>query len=214
MDYKQTIIKFYGWLLPEGKYNKACSWIRIRNNVNRLKKSEEMLSDDEINSIIAGSRNHRDKALFILAYDSECRVEELLTLRLREVELDDKGMTLHVTGKTGERRVYVVGDSIAYLRECRQNHPHTDDPNNTLFVDLVTGDAMNYDTPQVSLHKEAARVGIKKQVHLHLYRHFSATRYSEVLSESVLKAQLGWTGSSKMAEKMSIFQGSNRKTPF
>lgn len=210
-DYKQTMRKFYGWLLPKGKYAKVCGWIRIRSNSDRLKKSEDMLTEEEINELIAGCRNHRDKALVSLAFDSGCRVGELLTLRLRDVELDDMGMSLHVTGKTGERTVYVVGDSIAYIREWRQIHPHNSDGDAMLFVDLVTGEPMNYDSARVTLHKAALRAGIKKRVHLHLFRHTYATRYSEVLSESVLKAQLGWTGSSKMAQKYVHLSGQQQK---
>ena len=200
-DYKQTIKKFYSWYLSPQKYKKACGWVRIRNNVDRLKKSEEMITEEEINRLVEACRNLRDKALVTLAYDSGCRIGELLTLRIKDLELDDRGMMVHVSGKTGERTVYVIGDSIAYLREWRKVHPHGSNPDSFLFVDLVTGEPMNYDAARIGISKAVKRAGIKKRVHLHLFRHSYATRYSEVLSESVLKAQMGWTGSSRMAQK-------------
>ena len=200
-DYKQTIKKFYSWYLSPQKYKKACEWVKIRNNVDRLKKSEEMITEEEINRLVEACRNLRDKALVTLAYDSGCRIGELLTLRIKDLELDDRGMMVHVSGKTGERTVYVIGDSIAYLREWRKVHPHGSNPDSFLFVDLVTGEPMNYDAARIGISKAVKRAGIKKRVHLHLFRHSYATRYSEVLSESVLKAQMGWTGSSRMAQK-------------
>ena len=200
-DYKQTIKKFYSWYLSPQKYKKACEWVKIRNNVDRLKKSEEMITEEEINRLVEACRNLRDKALVTLAYDSGCRIGELLTLRIKDLELDDRGMMVHVSGKTGERTVYVIGDSIAYLREWRKMHPHGSNGDSFLFVDLVTGEPMNYDAARIGISKAVKRAGIKKRVHLHLFRHSYATRYSEVLSESVLKAQMGWTGSSRMAQK-------------
>ncbi len=210
-DYKQTLKKFYSWLLPKAKYNKACGWIKIKNNVDRLKKSEDMLTEDEVNRIIGSCKNLRDKALVSLAYDSGCRVGELLTVRLRDLELDDKGLTLHVSGKTGERTVYVIGDSIAYVREWRKIHPDNSKPDALLFVDLVSGKPMNYDSARITIQKAVKRAKINKRVHLHLFRHSYATRYSEVLSESVLKAQLGWTASSKMAQKYVHLSGQQQK---
>ena len=200
-DYKQTIKKFYSWYLSPQKYKKACGWVRIRNNVDRLKKSEEMITEEEINRLVEACRNLRDKALVTLAYDSGCRIGELLTLRIKDLELDDRGMMVHVSGKTGERTVYVIGDSIAYLREWRKVHPHGSNGDSFLFVDLVTGEPMNYDAARIGISKAVKRAEIKKRVHLHLFRHSYATRYSEVLSESVWKAQMGWTGSSRMAQK-------------
>lgn len=200
-DYKQTVKKFYSWLLSPQKYKRACGWVKIRNNVDRLKKSEEMITEEEIGLLVEACRNLRDKALVTLAYDSGCRIGELLTLRIRDLEMDDRGMMVHVSGKTGERTVYVIGDSIAYLREWRKVHPHGSNGDAALFVDLVTGEPMNYDAARIGISKAVKRAGIKKRVHLHLFRHSYATRYSEVLSESVLKAQMGWTGSSRMAQK-------------
>jgi integrase/ribosomal protein L40E len=200
-DYKQTAKKFYSWLLSPQRYKRACGWIKVRSNVDRLKKSEDMITEEEIGQLVEACRNLRDKALVTLAYDSGCRVGELLTLRIKDLEMDDRGMMVHVSGKTGERTVYVIGDSIAYLREWRKVHPHGSNGDSALFVDLVTGEPMNYDAARIGISKAVKRAGIKKRVHLHLFRHSYATRYSEVLSESVLKAQMGWTGSSRMAQK-------------
>lgn len=210
-DYKQTLKRFYSWHLTQTKFSKSCSWIKVRTNVDRLKKSEEMLTSDEVNSIIGNCKNLRDKALVSLLYDTGCRIGEIVTIRIKDLEIDDKGMTVHVSGKTGERIVYVIGDSIAYAKEWRKVHPDSSNGNAMFFVDLITGKQMTYDAVRMTIHKAVVRSGIKKRVHPHLFRHSYATRYSEVLSESVLKAQLGWTGSSRMAQKYVHLSGQQQK---
>ena len=176
-----------------------------------MKKSEDMLTSDEVNSIIKSCKNLRDKALVSLLYDTGCRIGEIVTIRLKDLEIDDRGMTVHVSGKTGERIVYVIGDSIAYSKEWRTIHPENSNGDAMFFVDLVTGKQMNYDSVRMTIQKAVKRAGTKKRVHPHLFRHSYATRYSEVLSESVLKAQLGWTGSSRMAQKYVHLSGQQQK---
>ncbi len=200
-DYKQTLKKFYFWQLNNREYKKACSWIHVKSNVDRLKKSEEMLSKEEADKIIANCKNIRDKALVSILYDTGCRIGEILTIRIKDLEIDDKGMSVRVTGKTGERIVYVIGDSISYLKQWREAHPDKDNPEATLFIDSVTGEPINYHATRKNLMRAVKRSGIKKRIHIHLFRHSYASRYAEVLSEGVLKAQLGWTGSSRMAQK-------------
>lgn len=210
-DYKQTLKKFYSWHLNDKKYKKACSWIHVRTNVDRLKKSEEMVTKSEVDKIIANCRYIRDKALISLLYDSGCRIGEILTIRLKDLELDDRGMSVRVTGKTGERSVYVIGDSISYIKQWRESHPDNSDPEALLFIDLVEGKALDYYAARKAIVTAVKRSGIKKRVHIHLFRHTYASRYAEVLSDGVLKAQLGWTGSSRMVQKYVHLNGLQTK---
>lgn len=209
-DYEQTMRKFYRWFLPKRKYNKACLWFRIRNNVERMKKSEEMLNDDEINSIVAGCRNYREKTLFSLAYDSGCRVVELLSLRLRDAELYGIGLTLHVTGK---RRVYVVGDPIAYPREWRQVHSHRDEPNSPLFAGMVTEEDMTYDSARVSLHKAATRTGIKNGYTCVFSGILMQPSKVRLCPKTSLRRNWDRQIQVEWQKNMAIFPVSNRKTP-
>ena len=44
-DYKQAIRKYYKWKLSDREFQKRVQWIKVRgNSVNRLKKSEEMVT--------------------------------------------------------------------------------------------------------------------------------------------------------------------------
>ncbi|MDS0256635.1 tyrosine-type recombinase/integrase [Thermoplasmatales archaeon AK] len=200
-DYKQAMRKFYSWHLSKKVYSQVMGHVKIQNNVNRTKKSEDMLTESEIESIVKNAMNPRDKALFSLLYDSGCRVGEILTLRIQDVKFDQYGALIHVTGKTGERNVRIVGNSIAYLREWLRAHP-IGNPDSWLFVGIngdKLGQPLDYDTMRSALRKSCIRAGITKKIHPHLFRHSAATRLAGVLSESVLKKSMGWSGSSRMA---------------
>ena len=200
-DYKQAMRKFYTWHLSKKVYAQVVGHVKIQNNVNRTKKSEDMLTDSEMELILKNAMNPRDKALFSLLYDSGCRVGEILTLRIQDLKFDQYGALIHVTGKTGERNVRVVGNSIAYLREWLRIHP-LGNLDSWLFVGIngdKLGQPLDYDTMRSALRKACIRAGIKKRIHPHLFRHSAATRLAGVLSESVLKKTMGWTGGSRMA---------------
>ena len=72
--------------------------------------------------------------------------------------------------------VYVIGDSIAYLMEWRKVHLDFNNLSAMLFVDLISGLPMNYDSARTTTKKAVKRVGITKRVHLRLFRHRYAMR--------------------------------------
>lgn len=200
-DYKQAMRKFYSMSLPKKAYGQVMANIQMKNNVNRTKKSEDLISDSEIELILQNAMNPRDKALFSLLYDSGCRVGEILTLRIRDVKFDQYGALIHVTGKTGERNVRIVGNSIAYLKGWLRAHP-LGQPDSLLFVGIngdKLGQPLDYDTMRSALRKSCQRAGITKRIHPHLFRHTKATQLAGVLSDSVLKKSMGWKGGSRMA---------------
>lgn len=200
-DYKQAMRKFYSWQLNKRDYTKALGHIKILNNVNRTKKSEDMISEPEMELILKNAMNPRDKALFSLLYDSGCRVGEILTMRIKDVDFDEYGAMIHVAGKTGERKVRIVGNSIPYLKEWLRVHPMAS-PESWLFVGIngdKLGQPLDYDTMRSALRKSCQRAGLKKRIHPHLFRHSKATQLAGVLSDSVLKKTMGWSGGSRMA---------------
>ncbi len=201
-DYKQAIRKFYSWHLTRKAYNQNVAWVRVRNNVNRLKKPEQMITSDEMQRISDNLMNVRDKALFSLMYDSGARIGEILTMKIEDLGFDQYGAKCRVSGKTGFRTIRIVGDSVAFLRDWIKTHPNGSNPESWLFVGIAGnnyGQQMEYDQVRSSLRKACKRAGITKRIHPHLFRHSRATELSSVLSDTVLKSHFGWSGSSRMA---------------
>ena len=200
-DYKQAIRRFYKWKMPDAEFQEKVAWIHVKgNSVNRLKKSDDMITPDEIHKLIENCLSSRDKALFSTLYDSGCRVGEILTLRIRDLQNDQWGTVLHVTGKTGERRVRVVGDSVPYLKEWINKHPKSNDPNAMVFISMYGrnyGEQMNYFEMSRALLRAKKRAGITRRIHPHLFRHTRATILASKVAEAPLEGQMGWIHGSR-----------------
>ena len=54
------------------------------------------------------AENPRDKALISVLYKNGCRIGEILTLKVRNVEVDANGVVLIVNGETGQRKVRLI----------------------------------------------------------------------------------------------------------
>lgn len=201
-DHKQAIRKFYKWHLSEDEYLQTAAWIKIKRNVNRLKKPEQMITPEEMEKLSDNLMNIRDKALFNLLYDSGARIGEILTMKIEDLGFDQYGAKCRVTGKTGYRTIRIVGNSVPYLKDWLRSHPKGSSPDSWLFVSIGGdryGEQLNYAQVSTTLKKACKRAGITKRIHPHLFRHSQATQLAGVLSDTVLKSHFGWTGSSRMA---------------
>jgi integrase len=200
-NYITMLKKFYKWhyktkgtALPE--YISDLN-VKMKNNT---KTPEDLITKDEITSLIANSRNARDKALFSVLYDSGCRLGEIINMRIKDLSFDEFGAVLKVTGKTGFRQVRIVGNSIAYLRAWLDNHPQKNNLNAYLFCNLsekILGRNLTYSDVYSIFKKTAKRSGIKKRIHPHLFRHTRATILASKVTEAPLESQMGWVHGSK-----------------
>ena len=99
-----ALTKFYPWFLKE--QNPSCiSWIKTNNQPNRNVKPDNMITEEEVQKLAGVLNNARDRTLTYTLHDSGCRIGELLALRNKDIEFDEYGAILSVTGKTGYRRV-------------------------------------------------------------------------------------------------------------
>lgn len=102
-DHKQAIRKFYKWHLSENEYLQNVAWIKLRNNVNRLKKPEQMITLEEMQKLSDNLTNIWNKALFNLLCDSGARIGEILTMKIEDQGFDQYSAKCRVIGKTGFR---------------------------------------------------------------------------------------------------------------
>ena len=202
-SYKITLKRFYKWLLGEDNEYPACvKFIKIGNShPSQQKKPEDLITEDEMDKILQGTMNHRDKALFSLLYDSGCRIGELLTMRIKDVKFDDFGAMILVSGKTGVRQVRIVGNSIPLLRSWIEVHPDTNNRDSWLFCGIsgtTVKQQMNYGEVYSCLKKTLKRAGIQRRIHPHLFRHTRGTILaSKAIGNAPLESQMGWVHGSK-----------------
>ncbi len=202
-DFKIALKRFYLWKFKT--LDPEVSDLLKKRESKANKRSEDIISQAEVREIVSHANSPRDKFLIALAYDSGCRISELLTLRIRDVNVDEYGTRLHVTGKTGERNVRCVGDSVALFSDWTSRHPQKNNPDAYLFVKFDSGmfkggDALDYDSAQKVLQNAVNRSGIKRRIHWHLFRHTRATLLARDVKEAPLERQMGWVHGSKQTQ--------------
>ncbi len=206
-NYKATFRKFYTWL---GKKD-AVSWIKRNNRPNYKVKPDYSISQDEVDMLISACYNARDKAIFSLLYDTGIRLGEMLTIRIKDIEFDDYGMKIIVTGKTGTRVVRATGDSVGFVRGWMNVHPDMFNEDAWLFCGIGTDmhgnstirEPMDYGQIYrmiAKVKKRAIKGGFpaSKRVNPHKFRHNRATQLASKVREPILEKQMGWIPSSRM----------------
>jgi len=199
-DYKIIIKIFFRWLKGTEEYPDIVRWIK-KNHVKKRKLPEELLTPNEIKQLVDAAEHLRDKAFILVLYESGCRIGELLTLKIKNVNFDKFGCVLLVNGKTGSRRVRLIL-SAPKLAQWIENHPRSNDPESPIWVTIGTNSrntVLNYPSVRTLIAKIRKKAGIKKRVYPHLFRHSRATHLANKLTEAQMKQYFGWVQSSDMA---------------
>lgn len=202
--FRKHLKKFYQWL--EGYQNKEfpprVKWIKLEKVPLVAVTHEDLISHDDALRICECATNLRDKALFSGTLDAGCRIGEILTVRIDEVNITDYGAVLESTGKTGRQPVILTW-STAYLTQWLNNHPFKNNPDIPLFPNLSKArpTQLSYAGARKAFKECVARAGIKKRVWLHLFKHISSTEDAENgMPDSFRRYKHHWTESSKMPQ--------------
>lgn len=207
--YKATLKKFYKWL---GKPEPVKD-IKYKTKVNYKRKPDFIISQEQVDLLVQAADNSRDKAIISMFYDTGIRVGELMTLTIKDVEFDDYGMQLVVSGKTGVRKVRAIGDSVGYTKEWMNVHPDPFNSRAWLFCGIghdMRGksnlkESMSHAQIYEMLRKIKARaikLGFPADVKVnpHKFRHNRASQLAPKISESILERTMGWVPASKMSK--------------
>jgi len=199
LSYRVVLKKFYRWLKRSKGYPKEVDWIKTPSRIRNKLLPSELLTEDDIKRLASAAATSRDRALILALYESGCRIGELLSLRIRDVEFDKYGAVLLVDGKMGNRRVRVIMSTPA-IGEWLNTHPNRGDPDSPLWVGEGRGGAspLRYEAVRALIQRLATRTGIQKPVNPHKFRHSRATFLSKHLKEAQLDQYMGWVPGSKM----------------
>lgn len=202
-DFKIMLKAFFKWLKGNDEiYPPEISWLKSHGK-NKHKLPEELLTEEEVFQMAAVADHPRTKAMILLLYETGCRIGELLSLRMKNVQFDAYGAVLRVTGKTGDRRVRIISSAPA-LSAWINIYPHASDPEASLWPPLSTNyknssRVLDYRSVYVALCKIAKKAGITKRIYPHLFRHSRATVLAGKLTEAQMKEYFGWVQASDMA---------------
>ena len=219
-DYRVALKKFYKWLKgneEKGVYPPEVSWISTNISIDKQELPHNLPNEDDLKKMIQAAEHPRDKALIASLYESGCRVGELASLKIGDINFDEYGAHMVVNGKTGSRRIRLIFSS-PILASWINVHPEKNNPGSPLWV--VVGNtkhfskagkgnskkyrydwsyALKYPAITSLLKRVAKKAGIKKKVNPHAWRHARATFLANKLTEQQLKHLFGWRQSSDMA---------------
>ncbi|MGA2789491.1 MAG: site-specific integrase [Candidatus Bathyarchaeia archaeon] len=209
---KSNASRFYKWLRnSEDDYPVEVKWIRARRNNNHKVLPEHLLTEDEVKKLAEICQNQRDRALILVLYETGCRVGEILTLKVDDVQFDTHGAVMIVKGKTGPRRVRIIFSAKA-LSDWLNHHPSRLDPESPLWTSFESAGStkpLEYYAFRKMLSVTASRAKIGKRVNPHSFRHARASNLANVLTEAQMKEYLGWVGDSRMASTYVHLSGRN-----
>jgi integrase/recombinase XerC len=118
----------------------------------------------------------RDQALLELLYASGLRVSELVSLTLKQIDLESN--EIRVWGKGSKERMVLMGVPAAEALKDYLEHGRLqllgEKKNKTLFLNRY-GQPLPGRSVQRLLHEHAKKAGIGKRVHPHMLRHTFAT---------------------------------------
>lgn len=197
----RVVVKaFYKHLLGEDAYYpKQVAWIKTSQRMKQV-LPEDILTEAEVLRMIEASGHVRDKAIIALLFDSGMRIGELLSLRVKDVDLESEPAHVIVSGKTGMRRIPILFSApyiASYLETIKGRKP-TDQ----LLKPIGTWSNLDRRIDRSAVAKvlmlAAQKARVNKKVNPHAFRHARATYYANRLTEQQLKVLFGWTGDSRM----------------
>lgn len=140
----------------------------------REKTLPDVLSEEEVRSILKGVENIKHRAMLMLTYSAGLRLSELL--RLKPADIDSDRMQIHIRDAKGKKdrfsllSVKVLGVLREYYKQYK--------PKEYLFEGIYGGMYSQRSIQQV-LKQACNRTGIKKHVSMHTLRHSFATHLLE-----------------------------------
>jgi len=202
-DFKVILKLFYKWFKGnDEEFPQEVKWIkpRLRNAAHKL--PEELLTEEEVLRIVKAANHLRDRALILVLYESGCRIGELLSLKMKNVQFDEYGAVLRVSGKTGDRRVRII-NAVPALTAWIDLYEHSGEPDASLWPPRSNqyyqpGEPAEAASIYVMLRKLGKKAGIRKKIYPHLFRHSRATVLASKLTEAQMNEYFGWTQGSEM----------------
>ncbi|MBI4146780.1 tyrosine-type recombinase/integrase [Candidatus Woesearchaeota archaeon] len=200
-DVKVILKQFYKWLDGED-YPKIVKWIctTIPHKEKPLTQESDLLSEDEVNKVIAAADHPRNKAIIAILAESGARVGEIGNLTIGQVKIDASGTVLTVSGKTGRRRLRIIS-ATSYLLKWLDIHPDKSNPYAPLWINIGTKDyhkQMTYEGVRKVLIETFKKAGLKKRCHPYIFRHSRASQLARHLTEFQMNSYFGWIQGSRM----------------
>lgn len=192
-QYLEHARRFFAWI------GRGQVFDGVRFEGKARKHPIQVLDQEEVLRLAQAADNQRDRALVMVLYDTGCRQEGLLGLRIKNIQFDEHGAHIHIreTKNNSERYVRTVR-STADLKLWLSMHPRPN-PESPLWTSMrPPHEPIGEDGLWHMLRRLARRAGISKRVHAHGFRHTRATHLAKSLTDGQMRVHFGWGRHSSM----------------
>lgn len=209
VTYKTVLKHFYKVVYGNNEYYPVqVEWLKAKVNKDLRRSKEELafgdyLTEDEIKLLIDTATSIQRKAFIAVGYETGARPEELLSIRLRDIQVDSLGCKVILRGKTVERITRVV-IYFPLLRQWLDIHPFKNDPNAYLWLSEATNHKfkpLGLRGAEKMFEETMKRAGIKKGKRLYILRHSRATHLANKLTEAQMCKYFGWSLGTKVVKR-------------
>jgi integrase/recombinase XerD len=217
---KVVVKNFYSYLyeLERGSYPSQVAHLRSANLNTLPITPRDVLNKDDVFTLINYCQQSRDKALVCTLYESGCRVGELKNMDVDDLHFTDLGVELHVSGKTGTRRILLL-ESKPYLLNWLEDRPPFEErvkkhgkeiTRHPLWSTLILPyKRLKSSSIQSFLTQLGRQTGLKKKTNAHNFRHSRCTYLSKFMSDAQMRQYFGWKRGSLMVGIYSHLTGAD-----
>lgn len=197
--YKITLKLFYKWLLNcEYGYPDIVKWLNGTVSKREQQLPKEIMTQEEIKRMVSCAEHPVHKAIIRFLYDSGARVGEFLNIKLKDIQNDTNGIRVILNGKTGERRILLIGSVADYTLNWINSHPDKDNKEAYVWLNTQNYKPLEYIGLVKLLKRMSKKAGIKKPVNPHSFRHAKASHMAKYLTECQMNCYFGWVQGSDM----------------
>ncbi|HEV2450227.1 MAG TPA: tyrosine-type recombinase/integrase [Thermoplasmata archaeon] len=215
---KNVTEAFWRWMYArKGKEFPLALRIPVDRKLVKKKNHGDVLTPEDALALANHTRNQRDRAFVLVAWESGARVSEMLLMRRADVEITGEGyVRLHLHREKGSDDVPVLlfEDSVPALMKWLEVLPSGDEGGAFLWVHVSgqshRGRPITERYALAMLKSSAKSADIQKKVHPHIFRHSRATHeaYNPKIPRSAYEAKFGWKPGSIVASR--YIHGSGR----
>lgn len=210
--YRIAIKKFFQFVSGKEwnskEYPETVKWIKTKARKERIEK-KEIFTQDEIKRLFSNLKTVKDRALFTTLYESGCRIDEFLNMKIKDIEPHEHGILVNVSGKTGNRELLLIS-CVQDLNAWLEIHPKRNEPDAFVWIGNKNK-IMQYGTVRKKIKTIVKKLKINKKVSCHNFRHSRATHVAPFWTEAIMCSYFGWVLGSKMPSVYVHLAGSDVK---
>jgi len=207
---KVAIRQFYCWLYKTEEYPPNVKWFTLKSQKERLEVREidsikkKIVAIEEYQRMVSHvSGNMQNQAILEILYWSGCRVGELVSMNICDIELHEDFVLLSIRKSKTKKRQIPIKPVPELLLRWLDNHPMKSNPDAPLFISFNR--RLWHSRLSVHYIEQEFRILCKelgmRRITPHCFRHSSITRdLANNMPKTHCCTKYGWTKSSSMVE--------------